>query len=76
MTNYTITISYPDGHLEELEEIFVKLEKAIEYGKRYLIQVYGNESFKRGASGEAYFTVVEHSESGGKIVYDSKESKL
>ena len=41
---YTVTMSYPDGHLEEIEEIFRQYEDAIQYGERMLEYIKSTES--------------------------------
>ena len=80
---YKITISYPDGHLEELDEEFLSLPKAIDYGEKYLAQVYGTESFRGDALDEhnffnkkkPYFFVDSHGEGESKIVFDSRKDR-
>lgn len=80
---YKVTISYPDGHLEEIEEDFYNLEKAIDFGEKYISQVYGTESFRGNSLDEGnffhkkepYFFVDSHGEGESKIVFDSRKDK-
>ena len=80
---YKVTISYPDGHLEEIEEEFTSLQKAIDFGEKYLAQVYGTEQFRGNALDEhnffhkkkPYFIVDSHGEGESKIVFDSRKDK-
>ena len=46
---YTVTMSYPDGHLEEIEEAFPNEEKAKEYGEKMLNYIKSTETYKGGA---------------------------
>ncbi len=83
VTSYKVTISYPDGHLEEIEEDFLSLEKAIDFGEKYLAQIYGTESFRGNALDEhnffhkkqPYFFVDSHGDGESEIVFDSRKDK-
>ena len=46
--NFELLISYPDGHVEIIEEIFYNLEKAKEYGDGMLSQIVATEQFHQG----------------------------
>ncbi len=81
---YTVTMSYPDGHLEEIEEVFNSLEQAKEYGERMLNYVASTESIKRGGGlfddddfrssrqQEPYFMVIRLEGKERKIVFESR----
>ena len=43
---YLLTVSYPDGHVEEINEEFQELKPAVEYGLDLLNQVRATEQFK------------------------------
>ena len=45
---FEILVSYPDGHIEIIEETFYALEKAREYGKSILNQIAATEAFHQG----------------------------
>lgn len=46
--NFELLISYPDGHIEIIEETFYVLEKAKEYGDGMLSQIAATEQFHQG----------------------------
>ena len=60
MAAYYLMFSYPDGHVEEVEQSFSSLEAAIDYGNNLLNQVKATETFKKGSktSGKAHFDVL------------------
>ena len=45
---FELLVSYPDGHIEIIEENFYTLEKADEYGEGMLNQIYATEQFHKG----------------------------
>ncbi len=76
MKTFAVIFTYPDGHSEEIEEIFSDLKAAIEYGSSLLNQVRQTEEIKKEGmfdeqSGEASFAVIELEEGKKKIVYTS-----
>ena len=42
---FELLISYPDGHIEIIEEVFYTLEKAREYGVSMMNQIKATERF-------------------------------
>lgn len=46
--NFELLISYPDGHIEVIEETFYNLEKAKEYGEGMMNQIAATEQFHDG----------------------------
>lgn len=80
---FKVLMYYPDGHSEEMEEDFFKLEKAIDFGQKYLAQIYGTEAFRGNALDEhnffnkkkPYFIVDSHGDGESKIVFDSRKDK-
>ena len=45
---FEVLVSYPDGHIEIIEETFYALEKAKEYGDSMLNQIAATEAFHQG----------------------------
>ena len=43
--NFELMITYPDGHVELIEETFYVLEKAVEYGESMMNQIAATEQF-------------------------------
>lgn len=74
MKAYYLAFSYPDGHVEEIEEVFSSLNGAVDYGMNLLNQVQATEVQKKGSSTagkHAYFTVLEDEGGSKKIIYTS-----
>ena len=76
---FSLTITYPDGHEEELDESFTSLEKAVSYGMNLLAQIRATEPLKGkkyGASGkrEAFFLVHKFSGKESELVFDSRNA--
>ncbi len=76
MKTYALIFTYPDGHSEEIEEIFSDKKDAINYGSNLLNQVRHTEETKKegvfgGEKRDAFFAVVEVSDKKKKIVYTS-----
>ena len=81
---YTVTMSYPDGHLEEIEEVFRQYDDALQYGERMLEYVKSTESLinKKDFDDEnelaprkkqkPYFMVIENIGKDRRIVFESK----
>ena len=46
--NFELLVSYPDGHIEIIEETFYTLEKAVEYGEGMMNQIAVTEQFHQG----------------------------
>lgn len=74
---YYLSFSYPDGHVEEIEETFSKLEKAIEAGKSLLNQILITEDMKKTGieshRGKAFFLIYAIGETR-ELVYDSRKA--
>ena len=76
MKRYILSFSYPDGHIEEIEELFVSLQSAIDYGNGLLNQVRATEIYKKGSvkgRNKPYFIVLEKSEEGTKVAFNSEK---
>lgn len=74
MKAYYVSFQYPDGHVEEIEEVFVTVEKAVSYGNALLQQVQATERFKRGgnhSAKDARFVVNAKDGNESELVYDS-----
>ena len=60
---FELLVSYPDGHIEIIEEAFYNLEKAREYGKSMMNQIAATEQFHRHEEGvrlqKPYFEIYK-----------------
>ena len=77
MSSYYVSFSYPDGHIEEIEEAFPSLKDAQEYGLNLLNQVRATELYKKqGSDGEdslpPSFSIREVSGGRSKVVFVSR----
>jgi hypothetical protein len=45
---FELLVSYPDGHIEIIEENFYNLEKAREYGEGMMSEIAATEQFHQG----------------------------
>ena len=74
MAVYYLSFSYPDGHIEEVEETFQSLNDAVNYGMNLLNQVNATEDYKKGSKtkGQAHFDVLLVDGEKRAIVYQSK----
>lgn len=74
MKFYKINFSYPDGHVEELEDLFRSLEAAVDYGNSLLNQVRATEITHGGSTHDpnnAFFAVYEYDGNNHAVVYRS-----
>lgn len=73
---FILSFSYPDGHVEEIDQSFTNLEAAIEYGNGLYSQVQATEDFKKqgifSKRGKSYFLVEEVTLDARKLVFDSR----
>lgn len=80
---FKVQISYPNGQVEEIEEVFLTLNAAKAYGNNLLIQVVPNENyhetlldeFEEVQRQDAYYFVIEVEEDKKELVYDSRKGK-
>lgn len=74
MALYYLSFSYPDGHVEEIQETFSSLDAAIAYGTNLFNQVGGTEQYKKGSRNhnKAHFEVLKVEGDVRQIVYKSK----
>ena len=73
MSIYKVEITYPNGEVEEVNEDFYSLNKAIESATHLLGQVSYNAQFHKGSAKFDPFAVVKKYENDEvKIVYDSR----
>ena len=78
---YKLVFVYPDGHIEEVDEIFYAGQEALDYGNNLLGQVTHTEKvlnrransdiFEERTSTEPYFMIVEIKGKKRRLVYDS-----
>ena len=81
MSYFKVHIIYPNAEEEIIQEDFYTLKKAIEYGEHLLGEVQYNAAFhgrsidKEGdvVDVEPYCQVVEISNDGSKVVFDSRQ---
>ena len=82
MQYYKISIVYPNGEEEEINEDFYALNKAIEYANHILGQVQYNAAFHaRSKDGdgdildiEPYCLIKEIKDSGTEVVFDTRKN--
>ena len=84
---YRLIFVYPDGHIEEINQLFSKGQDALELGNSMLVQVRNTENIKghRQPSGmdefgfredvEPYFMIVEIHNNKYHLVYESRYAK-
>ena len=80
MSYFKVHIIYPNAEEEIIEEDFYTLNKAIEYAEHILGEVQYNAAFHAGKidkdgdaiSVEPYCQVVEISNDGQKVVFDTR----
>ena len=77
---YKLSIFYPDGHVEEIQESFESLESAKEYGKSMMAQIKNTEAYHAGKkdlfgekiSKKPHFEVSVRENNVTKVVYKGK----
>ena len=73
MLYFKVEITYPNGEVEEIDEDFYSLKKAMETAESLLGQVSYNAQFHKGSSNVDPFAIIkQHDNEGVKIVYDSR----
>ena len=73
MAKYQVVITYPDGHIEEIEDSFSSLEAAREFGDSMIVQVKNTEAYhKTPSKGMASFMVLDVSGKPSVVVFESK----
>ena len=79
---FRVVFVYPDGHIEEIDDVFETGKDALEYGNNLLAQVLNTEGvFQRSPDSddefgfkekvEAHFMIVELNGKKMHLVYDS-----
>ena len=78
---YKVVCSYPDGHIEEIEEDFLTLDDAKGYGFGLLSQIGANERYmgksyiddfgEKSEPQEPYFIVIKRDGKKNKSVFIS-----
>ena len=80
---YRLYITYPDGHVEEIEEEYSKIDQAKNYAIKLLTQVAATEKYHyahgdwKGIQkrGKASYMIVRKTEDGSEVVFDSKKDQ-
>ena len=71
---FILSFSYPDGHVEEIDESFANLEAAKEYGHSLFNQVQVTEDMKKQGTfskrGKAFYLIEEVTLDSRKLVFD------
>ena len=78
---FELLVSYPDGHIEIIEETFYVLEKAKEYGESMMNQIAATEQFHSGSLSprklqKPYFEVYRVAEGERELVAKGEGKKL
>ena len=82
MAKFRLEFSYPDGHLEVIENDFDSLEEAKEFGDNLYNQVLATERFHKRRDddgdigyhkpGKAYYYVTKRDGNNRTVVFDSR----
>ena len=80
---YKVSVTYPDGHTEEIEESYDSLEKAKEFGDNIVLQVQNTERYHKNKGGflglfkrkkkACYYVVRYVTDDGAEEVFDSSK---
>ena len=78
MPYYKLTMTYPGGRVEEVQDTFQTLEKAVEFGRQLIVQAEANTEFRDSGvffkkKTRPYFTVSEREGKESNIVFDSRQ---
>ena len=82
---FELLISYPDGHIEVIEETFYNLEKAKEYGEGMMNQIAATEQFHNGKNDSSlsprrlqkpYYEVYKVGDGSRELVAKGKGEKF
>ena len=81
MSIFKVIVTYPNAEVEEIEQDFYHLDKAIEYAEHILGEVQYNAPFHADSldddgdviSVEPYAIVKELENNEAKVVYDSRK---
>ena len=78
MPYYKLTMTYPGGRVEEVQDTFQTLEKAVEFGRQLIVQAEANTEFRDSGvffkkKTRPYFTVSEREGRESNIVFDSRQ---
>ena len=71
---YLVSVSYPDGHIEEIDDTFESLEQAKVFGENIMAQIAMTEAHKKtGGKNKPFFMVLDKSKRPSEIVYTNKK---
>ena len=81
---FELLVSYPDGHIEIIEESFYNLEKAREYGESMMNQIAATEQFHGKNDGsleprrlqKPYFEIYRKVDGNRELVEKGKGKKF
>ena len=73
MAAYRLTMNYPSGKVEEIDELFDTMEETKNYGTQLKGQVVANSRYiDKKASKDPYFIIVKREDGQSSIVFDSR----
>lgn len=73
-----VVFVYPDGHIEDIQEVFNNVDDAKAYGDRMVGMVYQTEEFHGGfgfRKRKPYYMIVEIKEKERVMVFDSRNQR-
>ena len=82
---FEVLVSYPDGHIEIIEETFYALEKAREYGESMMNQIAATKTFHQGKDDgsfeprhlqKPYFEIYKKIDGKRELVEKGKGKKI
>ena len=78
MPYYKVTMTYPGGRVEEVEDTFQTLEQAKEFGQQLIVQAEANSELRdTGAffrkKTKPYFVIHEKEGKESDLVFDSRQ---
>lgn len=73
---YKVSVTYPNGRTEEIDDTFKTARDAVEFGETILAQIPFNSTFHDQAEEafDPYFSVKRVDGKDRKLVYDSRVS--
>ena len=77
MALYRVTMTYPGGRVEEIDDTFSTLEQAKDYGNQLTIQSKANTNYRDKGDffvkkTDPYYIVTKKEDGESKIVFDSR----
>ena len=71
---FKVTVSYPDGHIEEIDDTFETSLQAKSFGESMMRQIESTEDIKgKRGKNRPYFLVLDASKRPAEIIFDSRK---